>query len=78
MELRPSTIAWGVLIGGVATYDILCPQNETLSEGVDRAMEHPVGRVLALGGIALTALHLANVLPKPLDPFAHALSFKDR
>lgn len=66
---RPSTVAWGVLAAGVAVYDTLCPQGETLSEGVDRALEHDRGKVAALGMIALTAAHLANVLPQKVDPF---------
>ena len=66
---RPSTIAWGTLVGGVALYDILCPAEETMSEGVDRLLERPIGRFLALGAIAITATHLANVLPERIDPF---------
>ncbi len=54
----------------VLVYDFYAP--ETLSGGVDYAIEaSPVTRAAALGGIALTALHLANLIPKPekYDPF---------
>lgn len=61
---------------GVAAYEIACPKGETLSEGVDRALEQPLSRVLALGGIAITAAHLANVLPQKVDPFHYALFWK--
>lgn len=72
---KPATIAWGILAAGVATYDVLCPQGETLSEGVDRAMTHPFGKAVVLGGIALTGAHLANLLPEGADPFHHALKW---
>lgn len=59
MKVESSTIAWGVLAAGVATYDALCPHGQTLSEGVDRAIEkHPVLTILAVGAVAL---HLLNV-----------------
>lgn len=77
MEIKPATAAWAALGAGVLAYEILCPPGETLSEGVDRALEHPLGRVAALGGIALTAAHLANLLPKKLDPLSHLLFWKN-
>lgn len=73
---RPSTVAWGVLATGVAAYDVLCPSGETLSEGVDRALETRTGKALALGAIAVTACHLANIIPERCDPFHHALKWK--
>lgn len=75
---RPSTVAWCGLAAGVAAYDAFCPPNETLSEGVDRALERRTGKVLALGAIAVTAAHLANLLPERVDPFHHALKWKIR
>ena len=73
---KPSTVAWGVLAASVAAYDTLCPPGETLSEGVDRALETRRGKVLAIGAIAVTACHLANVLPERCDPFHQALKWK--
>jgi len=59
---------WLAIGGFVLAWDVLAP--ETLSHGVDRALEHsPVGRAAALGGIAITAAHLANLLPERIDPF---------
>lgn len=75
---RPATLAWIGLGLGVAAYDALCPRGETLSEGVDRALEHRTGRYLALGGIAVTAAHLANYLPERFDPFHQAFAWKNR
>lgn len=73
---KPSTLGWIGLGVGVAAYEVWCPPGETLSEGVDRALERPMGRILALGGIAVTACHLANLIPERADPFHYALLWK--
>lgn len=73
---RPATIAWTSLAIGVTAYDLLCPTGETLSEGVDRALETKTGKVLAIGAIAITATHLANVLPQRCDPLHHMTKWK--
>ena len=73
---KPSTIAWGVLAAGVAAYEIKCPQGETLSEGVDRALENRKFKSIVISGIAVTALHLANVLPEQLDPYHQLFKLK--
>lgn len=75
--MRPATKGWVGLAAGVTTYEIFCPKGETLSEGVDRALEHPMGRYIALAAIALTAGHLANLLPQEIDPFHRALKWKN-
>lgn len=73
---KPSTLAWGTLAAGVAAYDILCPQGETMSEAVDRALERPKARYAALGAIAITACHLANLIPEQIDPFHQLTKWK--
>lgn len=76
--MRPSTKAWGVLVAGVAAYDVLSPRGETLSEGIDGALEgSPYKRAATLGAIAITALHLSNALPERYDPFHYALAWKN-
>lgn len=68
---NPSTVAWGVLLGGVACYDLLAPAGHTLSEACDRSLEkHPV---MTLGAIAITAGHLANIIPERFDPIHRAV-----
>lgn len=63
--MRPSTKAWAVLGAGVVAYDILAPQGETLSEGLDTAVErHPLITTLAVGAVAL---HLCNALSPERD-----------
>lgn len=78
MELSPSAKAWIGVGVGVAAYDALCPKGETLSEGVDKALERGrFTRYAALGGIAIVAAHLANLLPEKYDPIHHALDWKN-
>ncbi len=62
----PSKLAIAGLIGVVALYDIKCPKGETISEGVDRLLERH--KLLTIGTIAVTALHLGNALPDRYDP----------
>jgi hypothetical protein len=65
--------AWGVLGLGVLAYELACPVGQTLSEGVDRALERH--KLLTTAAVGLTALHLLNVLPSQLDPFTQGLRF---
>lgn len=67
MENKHSKVAWAGLVAGVAAYDIFCPAGETLSEGVDRGLESKY-KLAIQAGIAVTALHLVNVLPPAIDP----------
>ena len=73
--MRPASKAWAALGIGVAAYDVLSPKGETLSEGIDSALESRY-RALVIGSVALTACHLLNVLPEKIDPFHHALKWK--
>lgn len=75
-KLRPSTKAWIGLGAYVAAYDILAPKGETLSEGVDRMLEHDKCKYVAIGGVALTAAHLINLLPPKYDPFHKVLIWR--
>lgn len=71
--MRPSEKAWIGLAAGVFAYDVLCPEGETLSEGVDRALERPRSRIMTIGAIAVVGAHLLNVLPEKIDPLHHTL-----
>lgn len=76
--MEASTGAWVGLGLSVAAWDCLAPKGQTLSEGIDRGLEHsPLRRAAILTGIAVTALHLANVLPEKYDPFHYALLWKE-
>ena len=70
---RPSTLAWGAIGAGVAAYEMLCPQGETLSERLDPLLEGR-SRYIVMGGIAVTAAHLMNLIPDRLDPYEQGLS----
>ena len=71
--MRASEKAWLGLAAGVIAYDVLCPEGETLSEGVDRALERPVYRTVTMGAIAIVGAHLINILPTKIDPLHHVL-----
>lgn len=58
-ESRAANIGWALIVGGVAAWDMFAP--ETLSHGVDRALERPYARYAAIGAIAVTSAHLLNV-----------------
>lgn len=58
--------AWLAIGLGVTAYELACPKGETLSEGVDKALERSKLWALPIG---YTALHLANLLPKQIDLF---------
>ena len=73
---KPATIAWAATLGGIALYEWRCPEGETLSEGVDRALENRKYKSIVIGGIAITALHLLNVLPNEVDPFHQVFKLK--
>lgn len=61
--------AWAGLIGAIAVYEALAPDNHLLSEGVDRMIDkHPIATRAVIG---YTSLHLMNLLPKKLDLFHH-------
>lgn len=63
--------AWAAIGLGVLAYEIACPKDELLSEGVDRALESH--KAMTLAGIGVVALHLANLLPDRLDPLSQGL-----
>lgn len=73
MNARPSTLAWGAIGIGVSLYELSCPQGETLSERLDPLLEGR-SRYIVMGGIAITAAHLMNLIPTQADPFEQGLS----
>ena len=64
---------WAAIGTGVLAWDVLAP--ETLSEGVDRALEKR--RFLTSAAIGITAAHLLNLLPESIDPI-HQLAKRTR
>ncbi|WP_306365323.1 hypothetical protein [Nocardia sp. CC227C] len=58
---------WLFVGAAVVVAEVVAPEGELLSEGVDKAMEHHP--VLTRAAIEITARHLTNDLPANLDPF---------
>lgn len=65
-ESKCGTYGWVALATGVALWDIYAP--ETLSEAVDRALDHKYMKYIAWGVGGIVTGHLFNVLPNKLDP----------
>lgn len=65
--MRAGDIAWCAMGAGVLVYEALAPEDELLSESVDRALlrQPTITRI----AIALVACHLLNLLPTWADPF---------
>lgn len=61
---------WLAVGAVVAAHELACDSGQTLSEGVDKALEkYPIPVKLAIG---VTALHLLNLLPESIDPIHQA------
>ena len=67
---------WMAVGAVVGLHELACGRGETLSEGVDKALEkYPVPVKLAIG---VTALHLLNLLPESIDPIHQAAEWLKR
>lgn len=78
LEHLPSKIGIAALLGGVALYDAFCPKGETISEGVERTMERPLGRLAVHALVWTTAGHLTRVIPDKYDWLHRLASLKDK
>jgi len=74
-ESHIGTVGWACIGAFVVAWDVYAP--ETLSGAVDRALEHPVGKYAAIGGVAVTGAHLLNLLPEQVDPFVQSFRLLD-
>lgn len=71
--MRHGDLAWVALAALILAYEALAPENELLSEAMDRYRQrHPV---ITTFGIALVAAHLARWLPARVDP-VHQLAVR--
>jgi hypothetical protein len=71
---RPSRAAWAAVGIGVAAYELLCPDGETLTEGFREGMQTRLGRAALTGATLVTAGHLVHAIPDKYDPFEQGLS----
>lgn len=67
---RAANVGFALLAAGVVAWEVLAP--ETLSSGFDRYLDHPIGKYVAIGGVALLGAHLLNLpeafgIPDPID-----------
>ena len=64
-----------VLVGVALTHELLAQENQLLSHAFDRWLEkHPW---LVRVAVVVTALHLLNLLPNEIDPFARVGNLKE-
>lgn len=69
-RLTPAESAWIVLLAGLIGYEIAAPEGQLLSELVHIYCNRPGWRGRAMRVfIAITAAHLADVLPPKWDPY---------
>jgi len=59
LATRGAVLGWAAVIGGVCLIDYFAPEGQTLSEGVDRALEKRP--LLTAAAIGMTAMHLLNI-----------------
>jgi hypothetical protein len=64
MALSYATKGWCLVGLVVLAVDFLAPENDTLSEGIDRALDHPVGKIV----VPIAVYHVADHLLNRLDP----------
>ena len=74
-ESHIGSIGWGLIGLGVLAWDFT--MDESLTHAFERARTHPVGRYIALGGLAVTAAHLLDQIPHQYDPFYAILNLKN-
>lgn len=74
--VRPSTIAWGTVVGGIYLYDRFCPSGEQLSERADEWCETPVKRLALAAAVGALALHLPNLINERYDLFHYLIPEK--
>ena len=71
---------WAALASYVLAFDIISPA--TLSEGVDRALEHPIRKYAAEGAVAVSGAHLLHIFDQlgleQYDPFVRTFDALDR
>ena len=63
------TKGWLVVGGVVLVIEAAAPPGQTLSEGVDEGLKHPIGKILIPFFVLQCAMHLLNKLPLRWDLF---------
>jgi hypothetical protein len=71
-----ATRGWAAVLALAGLYEVLAPEGELLSEGVDRALEKR--KALTVSAIGLVSLHLCNLIPEKYDPLHQGLELIKR
>jgi hypothetical protein len=69
VNVSPAGRMWAFLLLTTIAWEIACPEEMLLSEEVDRWIARRPW--ITRGALLITALHLANLLPGWIDPYAH-------
>ena len=66
-ETRLGTVGWMAVGATVLAAEVLL--EESLTHAFRRGLDNPRYKPFLLAGMGITALHLTDLLPKPIDPF---------
>lgn len=66
-ETKFGSVSWALLAGGVFLLDKL--GEESLSHAFQRGLHNSHSRPFILGALAVTSMHLLDVIPHEIDPF---------
>ncbi len=69
---RASTIAISALGVGITAYELLCADEELITNRTAEWLDNPRTRLLTASFIGATALHLLGRLDSRIDPYSHA------
>jgi hypothetical protein len=70
-RLRPSTVAIGAVLGGIAVYEYTCDTDELITSRTQELLKDKRTRYLTAGFIGATALHLFGAVPKSVDMYSY-------
>lgn len=73
---KEAALGWFAVGAVVVAYELVAPDGQLLSEGIDRALiRWPVATRV---GVALVACHLLNLIPTRVDPLHRLAGVKVR
>lgn len=80
MEHWPSKAAIVGIVAGVSAYEVLCPEDEFISDEVERIRSHKIGNAVVQAAVWATALHLSGAFKRfgleSIDPLHQLTGLK--
>lgn len=71
---REAALGWAAVVSVIAAYELVAPEGQLLSEGIDRALiRWPIATRIT---VAVVALHLLNLIPARIDPLHRLVSLR--